>query len=204
MATKFNEDIRVKIPAILTLTRLGYEYISLKESKWNLETNIFNDIFIKSLKKINPKISDAEIKKLIATIGVELENEDLGRKFYERLIDQSGTKIIDFNNFENNTFNVVTELTYKNGEDEFRPDITVLINGMPLIFIEVKKPNNREGILAERNRIDVRCKNKKFKKFMNISQLLIFSNNNEYEEGFGIGSYFNGFFSQCLWWRGKR
>jgi type I restriction enzyme R subunit len=24
---------------------------------------------------------------------------------------------------------------------------------MPLVFIEVKKPNNREGILAERNRI---------------------------------------------------
>jgi type I site-specific restriction-modification system R (restriction) subunit len=42
-------------------------------------------------------------------------------------------------NFENNSFHVVTELTCKNGEDEFRPDITLLINGMPLAFIEVKK-----------------------------------------------------------------
>ena len=28
--------------------------------------------------------------------------------------------------------------------------MTLLINGMPLAFIEVKKPNNREGIQAER------------------------------------------------------
>ncbi|MBT3726764.1 hypothetical protein HOG21_03545 [bacterium] len=37
-------------------------------------------------------------------------------------------KLIDFENFENNSFNVVTELTCQNGEDEFRPDITLLIN----------------------------------------------------------------------------
>lgn len=61
--------------------------------------------------------------------------------------------MIDFDNFDQNTFQVVTELKYKNGEDEFRPDITLLINGMPLVFIEVKKPNNRDGILAEHKRI---------------------------------------------------
>jgi type I restriction enzyme R subunit len=38
----------------------------------------------------------------------------------------------------------------KRGDEEFRPDITVLINGMPLVFIEVKKPNNREGVIAEK------------------------------------------------------
>lgn len=65
---------------------------------------------------------------------------------------RSNTKLIDFENFNNNSFHVVTELTYQNGDEEFRPDITLLINGMPLIFIEVKKPNNREGILAERDR----------------------------------------------------
>ena len=57
------------------------------------------------------------------------------------LINQSDIKLIDFENIEQNTFNVVTELTFKNGEDEFRPDITFLINGLPLIILEVKKPN---------------------------------------------------------------
>jgi type I restriction enzyme R subunit len=72
-------------------------------------------------------------------------------------------------------------LTYKNGDEEFRPDITILVNGMPLAFIEVKKPNNQEGILAERSRISARFKNKKFRKFINLSQLLVFSNNMEYD-----------------------
>ena len=36
----FNEDTRVKIPAILTLTRLGYKYLSLKGANIDEETNI--------------------------------------------------------------------------------------------------------------------------------------------------------------------
>jgi len=50
---KFNEDSRVKIPSILHLTRLGYEYISLKNTKWDSDTDIFTDIFNKSIKQIN-------------------------------------------------------------------------------------------------------------------------------------------------------
>ncbi len=40
-------------------------------------------------------------------------NEDLGKAFYEKLTEKSGTRLIDFEDFNNNTFNVVTELTYK-------------------------------------------------------------------------------------------
>jgi type I restriction enzyme, R subunit len=83
----------------------------------------------------------------------------------------------------NNSFCVTTELTCKNGDEDFRPDITLLINGMPLVFIEVKKPNNRDGVLAERVRINSRFKNRKFKRFANITQLMIFSNNMPYEDG---------------------
>ena len=32
---KFNEDSRVKIPSILHLTRLGYDYLPLKDAEWN-------------------------------------------------------------------------------------------------------------------------------------------------------------------------
>ncbi|MBF4308084.1 type I restriction endonuclease, partial [Vibrio anguillarum] len=96
---------------------------------------------------------------------------------------RSGTKLIDFENFSNNSFHVVTELTYKNGDDEFRPDIILLINGMPLVFIEVKKPNNRDGIIAERERINKRFQNPKFKRFANITQFMIFSNNMDYVDG---------------------
>jgi len=178
---KFNEDSRVKIPSILHLTRLGYNYLSLKNEAWDESSNIFTDLFKESISKINPDADDDEIKRLLDQINLSLDNEDLGKAFYEQLIDQSGTKLIDFSNFNNNNFYVVTELTYKNGDEQFRPDIILLINGMPLVFIEVKKPNNPEGVLAERKRINTRFQNKKFKRFVNITQLMVFSNNMEYD-----------------------
>jgi hypothetical protein len=49
----FNENTRVKIPAILYLTRLGYEYVSLKNANWDEDTNIFTEIFVNSIKRIN-------------------------------------------------------------------------------------------------------------------------------------------------------
>ncbi len=179
----FSEYSRVKIPCILHLMRLGYRYLSLKNAKWDEETNIFPEIFNESIARINPDLGADELPRLLADVKLLLDNEDLGKAFYERLTERSGIKLIDFENFNNNSFHVVTELTCKNGDDEFRPDITLLINGLPLAFIEVKKPNNREGVLAELNRIITRSRNPKFRRFMNITQLMVFSNNMEYEDG---------------------
>ena len=179
----FNENSRVKIPAILHLMRLGYTYISQNQQDRRDDTNIFEDIFVDSLQRINPDSTKEEILRILDEICLELDYEDLGRKFYQRLSATSGIKLIDFKNFNNNSFHVTTELTCKNGDEEFRPDITILINGMPLAFVEVKKPHNKEGILAERNRINARFKNKRFRRFANITQLMIFSNNMEYEDG---------------------
>ncbi len=177
----FNENTRVKIPAILHLCRLGYSYVSLSKAKWDVTTNIFTDIFNDSIRRINPDIEDGDIKRTYENICLALDNEDLGEVFSNMLNATSGVKLIDYKDFNNNSFNVVTELPYKNGDDEFRPDITLLINGMPLAFVEVKKPNNQEGVLQERDRINIRFKNKKFRKFINITQVLLFSNNMEYD-----------------------
>ncbi|MBL6448380.1 type I restriction endonuclease subunit R [Fulvivirga sp. 29W222] len=177
-----NEDSRVKIPTLLHLTRLGYNYLSLKEAVWDINTNIFTDVFKESIGKINPELEESDIGRLYDEISLDLENEDLGRVFYQKLINQSSPRLIDFKDFANNSFHVVTELPYEKDDDNFRPDIILLINGMPLAFIEVKKPNNLEGIQAEHIRIEKRFKNKKFRKFINLTQLMVFSNNMEYDD----------------------
>ncbi len=179
---KFNEDSRVKIPTILHLIRLGYTYLSLSGQKWDEATNIFSDLFQESIKRINPEMTDGDVSRFYNEVALCLENEDLGKAFYEKLINRSGNRLIDFENFDSNSFHVVTELTYKKDDDEFRPDIILLINGMPLVFIEVKKPNNQDGILAEHKRIKTRFQNKKFRNFVNITQLMVFSNNMEYDD----------------------
>lgn len=180
---KFNEDSRVKIPAILHLTRLGYTYLSLKGLKWDESSNIVPSIFRKSVSALNPSAMPVEVENALGQLNLLLDNEDLGKQFYEKITETSGLKIIDFEDFNRNSFHVVTEFTCKKDDEEFRPDITLLINGLPLVFIEVKKPNNRDGILAERNRIVTRFRNPKFKRFINITQLMVFSNNMEYDDG---------------------
>ncbi|MCE7920889.1 MAG: type I restriction endonuclease subunit R, partial [Chloroflexi bacterium CFX1] len=177
----FNENTRVKIPAILHLCRLGYEYLSLSKAEWDEGTNIFTDIFSEAMLRINAGLEAGAVNRLSQDVSLALDNEDLGEAFYQMLTSASGIRLIDFDDFNNNSFHVVTELNYKNGDDEFRPDIILLINGMPLAFVEVKKPNNHEGILQERDRINARFKNKKFRKFINLSQILVFSNNMEYD-----------------------
>ena len=179
----FNEDSRVKIPSILHLMQLGYQYLSLKDNTCDEGTNIFTEIFHKQITAINNGISHTDIQKAYDEVALSLENEDLGRAFYHKLIDQSGIKLIDFENFEeNNSFHVVTELPYQKDDENFRPDIILLINGMPLVFVEVKKPNNRDGILAEHKRMQTRFQNKKFRKFINLTQLMVFSNNMNYSD----------------------
>lgn len=187
MSSDFNEDTRVKLPALVHLTRLGYKYLSQKPDsfKQNLipETNICRDIFTEAIHTLNPDKENINIDDLLEKIRLDLENDDLGEEFYKDLIKgKDDIKLLDLDNFDNNQLYCVTELTFKNGEDEFRPDITILVNGMPLAFIEVKKPNNHMGIKAERDRMNMRFKNPKFKRFINEFQLLIFSNNMEYND----------------------
>ncbi len=192
---KFNEDSRVKIPSILHLVRLGYSYLSLKDdlAVWDTNTNIFTKVFESSIQAINPSLSATEVDQVYKDVAISLENEDLGKAFYEKLVSRSGAKLIDFENFDNNSFHVVTELPCIKDDEEFRPDITLLINGMPLVFIEVKIPNNRDGIQAEHKRLRTRFQNKKFRNFANITQLMMFSNNMDYTEDTSIpleGAYY--------------
>lgn len=181
-----NENSRVKIPALIHLTRLDYSYLSLKQYKGGIcpKTNILKSIFRDGVNRINGgSLSEQDIDRILEELTIKLSNDDLGRAFYKALLNGiDGLRLIDLEDETRNTYHVVTELTYRNGDDEFRPDITLLINGMPLAFIEVKKPNNRDGIIAEHTRINSRFSKKLFRRFVNITQLMVFSNNMEYDD----------------------
>ena len=124
---------------------------------------------------------------MLQDIRNDLKNDDLGYAFYQRLKAFSPVKLIDFDTPSNNSFYFTAEFTCKNGQDEFRPDITLFVNGLPLVFVEVKKPNNSGGMVAESKRMNQqRFPNKRFRSFINITQLMIFSNNMEYDTMGGI------------------
>lgn len=180
--SNFNENTRVQVPAALHLCRIGYDYIYDIQAVDN-QTNILLDVFENAVKRLNPELASSEVSMLRSKIAAIANNDDLGREFYQLLSANSGNKLIDFENPENNDWHVTTELSYENKDtdESFRPDITCFVNGLPLAFIEVKKPNNHEGVLAERDRINKRMGKSCFRRFFNITQLMIFSNNQEYE-----------------------
>lgn len=185
---QFNEDSRVKVPVILQLVRLGYDFVPKKEWKKDRDErcNVLRTPFKKAFVRLNPgRTEDEAIRFLENTILPALKDDDLGKQFYRMLTaPSSGEKLVDFDNFDSNTFHVATEVdcTSPYG-DEFRPDVTIFINGLPLAFYEVKIPNNKEGMMAERDRMGKRCKNPEFRPYINITQMMLFSNNMEYEDG---------------------
>lgn len=182
------EDEYVKLPAIIHATRIGYRYHSIKGDvsgiDYDVDTNIFFEPFREALERINSRPVDADkAHYLVSQLKLKLSGNDLGRAFFACLQSSlEGYRLIDFENPANNDFTVVTELPYANGEDSFRPDITFLVNGMPLGFMEVKRENNKDGILAEHDRMHARFKNEAYRRFANIVQVMAFSNNQEYDD----------------------
>lgn len=189
--SKFNEATRVQMPAMVHLSRIGYNYFGkISEEDANVvydpSTNILIEIFKSQFEKLNPNYTGS-VDQVLQDIRNDLKNDDLGYAFYQKLKAVSPVRLIDFENPEKNTFHFVAEFTCKNGHDEFRPDITLFVNGLPLVFVEVKKPNNSGGMVAESRRMNQqRFPNKRFRSFINITQLMIFSNNMEYDTMGGI------------------
>ncbi len=170
-----NEITRVQVPALMHLAKLGYDFIPTN-SKPNLDTttNILTDSFTQAFERLNPtknaQDSLTEMKK-------RLSYNDLGKSFYEYLL-KSEHQIIDFDNPNNNLYEMMAELPYKS----FRPDITLFINGLPLVNIEVKQPLAGQGIKEERDRHIKRYKNPENKVFYNLVQIWLFSDNLPYNE----------------------
>lgn len=196
----FSELTRVQIPAALHLMRLGYTYLPRNSKKMierDPDTNILVSVFKEQFLKFNNYLTEEDFERELANIKLELDQNDLGRSFFRRLQGQEDTVYIDWENPEANTFHVALEVTCKNGQDEFRPDIVVFINGLPLSYIEVKQPNairdGKTGIQSEQDRTRQRFENRKFRHFNNITQLIALSDNLPYISGQGQqkqGSYY--------------
>ena len=192
----FCEDSRVKFPTLMHLMGMGFKYVSLKglktkyviapKTEFDPLTNILTDYFTEAYNKLNPNVEIGAAGKLLAKIQSSLMNDDLGRQFYNEILLNTGERIIDLsspaNFYKNNTFQVTTEMICGDKDsDNYRPDITLFVNGLPLAFIEVKKENNHKGILAETDRMKQRFVNPKYRRFLNLTQIMVFSNDMEYE-----------------------
>ena len=121
------------------LSSQGYEIVNIKNEE-ELGAN-----FREQIEKFNGlKLSNSEFKKIQIHLagGSIFEKAKKLRDRFELMTDSGEMKYISFidkESMENNIFQVTNQITMR-GQYENRYDVTILINGIPLTQIELKKP----------------------------------------------------------------
>ena len=76
------------------------------------DTNILINVFKEQFARLNPTHA-GEAEQTLKTIRQELDNDDIGCSFYERLSSVSPVRLVDFENPKNNTYHFTAEFTCK-------------------------------------------------------------------------------------------
>src|SRR3989344_5775932 len=154
----FNEQNTVEDYVRDLLVKHGWTYVS-KEKLPRNETDVLVEKHIKeALIRLNPLIAEdhdrAEevLYKLRAIIvsargtGIVKTNEEFTKWIRNEKTMPFGEngehvsiKLIDYDNPKNNEFIITTQYTFISGQNR-RPDLVLLINGIPLIIGEAKTP----------------------------------------------------------------
>ena len=185
MANRRREDLEMKIPALMHLSRLGYGYLCREQvRRRDRETNIFPEALRAATERINGRrISDGEFGQLTETLRTQLDAEDLGKAFYGTIRNGwNGIRLIDFDRSENNLLQSAAELPCGSGEGSFRPDITLFVNGLPLAMIEVKTGDRNGGLQAEYDRMLKRSQGKEARRYLQAAQVWAFSDDRAEEQ----------------------
>ncbi|MBP7509130.1 MAG: type I restriction endonuclease subunit R [Prolixibacteraceae bacterium] len=84
---------------------------------------------------MSPIAANQDVHHLVKD-GIPVEyDDDTGKT------EHTNIKLVDFNNPGNNDFCAVTQLWIKGERYPRRPDIIIYVNGIPLVFIELKNSN---------------------------------------------------------------
>ena len=115
---------------------------------------VLPDILLRSIKKINPNIDEEYLIKEVKELCRDYSGTDIvdsNYKLYQKIrngikidtkVDGKASfdfiKLVDFDNPENNTFTAVSQMWIQGKVYFRRPDIIIFVNGLPLVFIELK------------------------------------------------------------------
>lgn len=129
---------------IRLLCEQGYEYLAIHN-----ETDLINNLKLQLEKINNYKFSDDEWKRFFNQ-NISNPNLDIVEKTrviqedYRQVLkkDDGTTKninLIDKTNVHNNILQVINQYEENNGSRNTRYDVTILVNGLPLVHIELKR-----------------------------------------------------------------
>ena len=138
---------------------IGWHYVRAADLPRQPQDVLVETYLRKALMRLNPDIAvnpsraDEVLYRLRAIImaarsdGLVKANEEFGAwALGERSMPfgKDGhhvtIRLINFDDIEQNTFVVTQQFTFRAGKTEKRPDLVLLINGLPLVVIETKTP----------------------------------------------------------------
>ena len=169
---RFNEKYLSQIPALQQLINLGFEYIApeqaLAQRGGQLVNVLLEDTLREQLKRINQirykgceyEFSEENIQSAIRKIrnipyqGLQKTNEavydllTLGVALEQTIEGDSKSfslNYIDWEQPNNNRFQVTAEFPVlrRHSVETARPDIVLFVNGIPLVVIECKAPDEK-------------------------------------------------------------
>ena len=154
-----SERSEVQDPLLRYAAQIGWTVIADDEALTlrGGETGLFfTEVLADQLRKLNPRLTFdplAVIRQLEnVRAGIEGNCETLlylrGQKsIYDPVQKRElNLTLIDFEHPDNNLFHVTAEWSYTNGRHTNRADAMFLINGIPIVLVETKGANKKDGI----------------------------------------------------------
>ena len=115
---------------------------------------VLPDVLCCALKRLNPTIGDEHINRIVKELRRDYTGTDIvstNYKLYHQIrnnikitVRKNGkedfdfVKLIDFEHPENNTFTAASQMWIQGKVYYRRPDILIFVNGLPVVFIELK------------------------------------------------------------------
>ena len=143
-STDYQSETALEQDFIKRLVEQGYEYIQIHD-EFELIMNVRKQLELLN----NYKFSDTEWSHFFAQI-LSSKNEGIVEKtrriqddHVQNLKCDDGTTknivLIDKRNIHNNRLQVINQYEEENGRHQTRYDVTILVNGLPLIHVELKR-----------------------------------------------------------------
>ncbi len=162
----------IELALIEQLVNQGYTYFygpeiapfSNNSQRENFTSVILENHFKDSLQKLNPALPESarvEAFQKVINLGTEdiMENNERFHTYLTNGVTVEYTKegntkginvsLLDVENPQNNSFWVVNQLVVKENNNEKRFDVVIYINGLPLVFIELKNATDEKATVGK-------------------------------------------------------
>lgn len=160
-----------------------------KTGRANASECILPKVFYNALKRLNPNVPQQYLDSILQEFRKDYSGTDMvdtNYKFYNKIRngikidtrtkkgdDFEIVKLIDFDNIDNNDFHCVNQMWIKGRFNYRRPDVLLFINGLLVVFIELKNSTVKIEQAYKKNLVDYR---KDIPNIFALNQICVLSN----------------------------